>query len=297
MTKERTGELFIFGAAVFGGLLPIIAVLSYRGVPSIISLAISTFLSSIFFLAIILYKRKLHELKNLLLWKYVFFIVVFIGILGYGFYYLGLTRTTPGNAAIIGLSEIFTSYIFFNLIRKEHFSFESKVGTVFMVTGALIVLAPNFYYLNFGDFFILIANFCWPIGNLFQQKAKLISSTETILFLRSLVATPFLFLIAYAFGQHLEFAQVKESLPYLIISGFFLFGVSKIFWLEGISRISVTKANATHSLAPLVTLFFAWIILHQVPTIWQITSFLPFFFGVLLLTNNLKLKQEYAKPN
>ncbi len=297
MKDEQTGDLFIFGAAVLGGLLPIITVLSYRGVPSIISLAISTFLSSIFFLAIILYKKRLHELKNPLLWKYVLYIVLFIGILGYIFYYLGLTMTTPGNAGIIGLFEICTSYIFFNLIRKEHFSFESKVGAALMAFGAVIVLAPNFSALNLGDLFILISTFFWPIGNLFQQKAKLIASTETVLFLRSLVATPFLFLIAYAFGQYLEFAEVKESLPFLLVSGFILFGVSKIFWLEGISRISVTKANAIHSLGPLVTLFFAWIVLHQSPTIWQITSLVPFFFGVLLLTNNLKLKYEHTETN
>ncbi|OGI66774.1 hypothetical protein A3H53_01660 [Candidatus Nomurabacteria bacterium RIFCSPLOWO2_02_FULL_40_10] len=297
MKNERTGELFIFSGAALWSLFPVITILSYKGVPSIISLALSTFLASIFFLAIVLYKKKLYELKNLLLWKYAIGIVFFIGILFYTFFYLGLTKTTPGNASIISLFEIFTSYLFFNLIRKEHFSFESKIGSFLMIIGAVIVLVPNFSSVNFGDFFIIIATFCAPLGNFLQQKAKLISSTETILFLRSIIATPFLLLLAYVFGQHLQFFQIQESFLFLALNGFILFGLSKIFWLEGISRISVTKANAISSLSPLLTLFVAWLVLHQIPTIWQITSLIPFFFGVLLLTNNLKLKYNYAQPN
>lgn len=292
MTEEHLGESFIFGGAVIWSLFPIITILSYIALPSIISLTLSTFFVSIFFLVIVLYKKKLHELKNPLLWKYMIGIVLSIGIFYYVFYYLGLTKTTSGNAGIIALFEVCTSYLFFNLIRKEHFSFESKIGTGLMVFGAIIILAPNFSSLNLGDLFILIATFCAPIGNFFQQKAKKISSTETILFLRSIIATPFLLLIAYVFGQHLILHQIKESFIFIVLNGFIILGLSKAFWIEGISRISVTKANALSSVAPLFTLFVAWLVFHQVPTIWQITSLIPFFFGVLLLTGNLKLKKS-----
>jgi len=294
MLQERKGELFIFGEVALWSLFPVITVLSYKAVPSMISLTISTFLSSIFFFFIVLYKNKLYELKNLLLWKYSAYTVFFIGILFYVFYYFGLTKTTPGNASIIILFEIFSSYLFFQVIRKESFSLESKIGSILMLVGAIIILSPNFSSVNFGDLFILIATFFAPIGNFFQQKAKTIASTETILFLRSILATPFLLGIAYIFGQHLQINQLKESFLFLILNGFILLGLSKIFWLEGISRISVTKANAIGSMGPLFTLFVAWLLLHQIPTVWQIASLLPFFFGVLLLTNNLKLKSSHA---
>ncbi len=81
---------------------------------------------------------------------------------------------------------------------------------------------------------------------------------------------------------------------FLLANGVLIFGVSKILWLEGISRISVTKALALGSLAPLFTLFIAWIVLKQAPTAWQIASLAPFFLGVLLLTNNLKFRHKYA---
>lgn len=292
MKEEHKGETFIFSGAIIWSLFPIITILSFKSVPSMVSLVISTFLSSICFLLVMLYKKRLYELKNLLLWKYTFGIAISLGVLYYAFYFFGLTKTTSGNASIISLFEVCTSYIFFHIIRREHFSFESKIGSVLMIVGAIIVLAPNFSSLNFGDLFILFATFCAPIGNLLQQKAKQISSTETTLFLRNIIAMPFLFVIAYMFGQNLQVAQIKESILFLIFNGVIILGFSRIFWIEGISRISVTKANALSSIAPLFTLFFAWIIFHQIPTIWQIMSLIPFFFGVLLLTNNLKLKNS-----
>ncbi len=290
MNEQKKGELYIWSSTLIWSLFPIITILSYKNIPSLISLSVSTFFATIFFLVLVIYRGKLHELKNKLLWKYVVYITFFIGILFYTFYFWGLTKTTPGNASIIGLFEIFTSYVFFNIIRKESFSYESKIGSVLMIIGAFIVLLPNFSHINFGDLFIFIAMFFSPIGNFFQQKAKLIASTESILFLRSLIAFPCLLLIAFLFGQHLDISQAKESFLFLIINGLIMFGLSKIFWLEAISRISVTKASALHSLTPLLTLFFAWLIFHQTPTIWQIVSFIPFFFGILLLTNNLKLR-------
>ncbi len=297
MKPEHKGELFTFGGAIIWSFFPIITILSYIELPSMISLALSTFFVSIFFLVIVIYKKKFSELKNPLLWKYIFWIVFSIGILYYVFYYFGLTKTTSGNASIIALFEICTSFLFFNLIRKEPFSLESKIGATLMVIGAVIVLAPNFSSLNLGDLFILIATFCAPIGNFFQQKATKTFSIESILFLRSIVAAPLILLIAYIFGQHLVLQQIKESFWFILLNGFIILGLSKAFWLEGIARISVTKANALNSIGPLFTLFFAFIIFHQIPTIWQSTSLFFFFFGVLFLTENLKLKYNHGKSN
>ena len=262
-----------------------------------ISLTVSTFLAALSFFAVVFFRGKLGELKNPLLWKYIIGIVLSIGVLYYVFFYLGLTKTTPGNASIISLFEVFTSYVLFHVIRKEHFSLESKVGSVLMVLGAFIVLLPNFSSFNSGDLFILIATFCAPLGNLLQQKAKLISSTETILFLRSIVAVPFLFLVAYLFGQSLEIGQLKESIWFLVFNGLVIFGLSKILWIEGIVRMPVTKALALTSLAPLFTLFIAWLVLEQAPTVWQIASLAPFFFGVLLLTDNWRFKNSYGEQS
>ncbi|OGF73429.1 hypothetical protein A2W57_00890 [Candidatus Giovannonibacteria bacterium RIFCSPHIGHO2_02_43_16] len=294
LSEDRKGEIYIFLSSVAWSFFPVITVLSYRTLPGLVSLGWSTFFATVFFAVLVGIRKKWKELINPVLWKYIFFIALFIGVLYYLFLFLGLEKTTPGNAAIIALFEICTSYTFFSLYRRERMSFEHTLGVVFMLLGALIVLVKDFSGFNLGDVFVLLATFFPPIGNLFQQKARLIASSESIMFLRSAVSIPIVFMLAYLFNEHATRSDVRISLAYLLINGVLLLGLSKILWIESIHRISVTKANALSSISPLLTLLIAWALLSQVPTVWQLASLAPFIFGVLLLTDNVRLKETKA---
>ena len=289
-SEKRKGEWYLLTGVLFWAFFPIVTALSYAKLSALFSLAWATLFSAVFFGCIIAYRRTWREIANPILWRYVFFVTLFIGVLYYGFYFTGLERTTPGNAALIAQFEIVTAFLFFNVFRKEYISFENIVGVFLMVFGALIILAPNFSGINVGDFLILGATFFPPVGNLFQQKAREIAASEVIMFLRSALAVPFIFILAYLVSPHASIVDVRGSLAYLLINGVLLLGLSKIFWLEAIHRMSVTKANALLGAGPLLTLLFSWVLLHQVPTVWQMASLLPFIFGTLLLTDNIKLK-------
>jgi len=281
----------VLSAMAIGSFFPIVTVLSYAAVPSLISLGWSTLIAALFFGAVVAYRKKWKELAQPLLWKYVALVTLFISILYYGFYYIGLTYTLPGNAAIIALFEVFTSFLFFNVFRGERISWDYKIGALLMVIGALIVLGKDFSHINVGDLLILAATVSAPIGNLFQQKARNIASSETILFLRGMLAVPAIFFFAFVFGQHASLGNIQEAALFLVINGVIILGISKVLWIEAIHRISVTKAMALQSFGPLATLFFAWLILHQAPNIWQLASVVPLILGVLFLTDHLKLSR------
>jgi len=284
--EERKGEWFIFASVLLWSFFPVITVLSYGTVPAPLSLAWSIVLATFFFGAVVTYRKKWSEARNPLLWKYALAIALFTGVLYYGLYFIGLETTMPGNAAIIALFEVFTSFLFFNLYRRERISWSHATGAVFVVIGAVIVLGRDFSHINVGDLFVLGATFIAPFGDLFQQKARKIASSEVIMFLRSLLSIPFLFLLAYLFHAQASFTDLKLSFVFLVANGVVLLGVSKIFWIEAIHRISVTKAVALSSLAPFLTLFIAWAFLGQVPNAWQVGSLAPLVIGTLLLTNN-----------
>ena len=99
--EQKKGEISLFLQAILWSFFPIITILSYAAIPSMYSLLWSTLFASVFFAAVITYKGKWRELKNLLLWKYSFFIALSLGVLYYGFFFLGLRETTAGNAAIL----------------------------------------------------------------------------------------------------------------------------------------------------------------------------------------------------
>jgi drug/metabolite transporter (DMT)-like permease len=291
LTEQRTGEWIISLEVFLWSFFPVITVLSYGTVPSLLALAWSSLFACFFFIPIMAFRKKWHEAKNLLLWKYVLVITLFNSVAFYVLYFTALKYTTPGNAAIISLLEILTSFVFFNIILREEISREYLAGACLMLIGALIVLAPNFAGINIGDFLILATTLVAPMGNLYQQKARKLASGETVVFLRSILATPIIFFLAYLFGQHASVADVRASLLFLLINGVLLLGLSKLLWVEGIHRMSVTKAMALQGAGPVLTLLIAWMLLSQTPTMWQLVSLAPLLLGVLLLTDQFRLSR------
>lgn len=294
MSEKQKGEGIISLEVFLWAFFPVVTVLSYVAVPSMVALAWSTTFACLFFLGVVTFKRRWREMGSFHLWKYIVGITIFNGVSFYALYFTALKYTTPGNAAIISLLEILTSFLFFNVILKEKISKEYILGALLMIIGAGIVLAPNFAGINIGDFLILATTLIAPVGNMFQQRARKIASAETIVFLRNLLAAPIIFLFAFLFGQHATFADIQVSLLFLLINGIVLLGFSKLLWVEGIHRMSVTKAMALQGAGPLVTLLAAWALLSQVPTIWQMASLIPLLLGVLLLTDQFKFRNNIA---
>ncbi len=294
-SEKRKGEIYIFMGGFLWAFFPIITILSYAKIPSMISLAWSTFFSAIFFAALVTVRGKWYEILDLELWGYALRIAIFIGLLFYSFYFFGLTRTTAGNSSVVALFDVFTSFMLFHIVKKEHFSLEHVFGSILMVVGAGVVLLPNFRGFQTGDLFIIIATLFTPIGNWYQRKARKKTSSEMIMFLRSGLSTPLLFLLAFFFGQSAPLSSIQLALPFLLINGILLFGLSKLFWIEAIHRIPVAKAVALSSMNPFLTLLLAWFILKEAPSVWQFAALVPMVIGVLLLTDQFIVRKKTPK--
>lgn len=294
-TTERIGELFILFQAFLWGLFPVITVLSLKNLSPLISLGVSTFLAACFFAVIISFKRKWQEIKNISAVIDMLWATLFISILYFGFYFLGLRYTSAGNASLIALSEILFSYLFFQVWRKDSLPLPHLVGAVLMISGAVIVLYPNVQTFQIGNLLVLTATIFPPLGNFFHQKARKKISSEMMLFIRSFAGGIVILIFAFFLRTPISALAIQNALPFLAINGFVMLGFSKIFWIEGIHRISVTKANALDSISPLVTLLFAWIFLRNTPTVWQLFSFIPLFFGIILLGRTKQVSKQTKK--
>lgn len=285
LSETRKGELAVLGEAVLWGFFPIVTILSYSSFSPALSLAWSTLFAAIFFGVVTVARNKASELFRPGIFKFVVLSAFFIGWMFYGLYFLGLKFTTSGNASIVALMELFFAYLLFNVWKKQKFSPAHTLGAVLMLAGAVIILYPK-QGLSFhgGDWIVLAATACAAFGNYYQQKLRMQISSEPLLFLRSLLTFPFFFLLAYVFKTDSQWLPHGRELWLLLFNGMLILGFSKAIWLEGIHRISVTKAEALASIGPLLTLFYAYIFFRQSPTIWQIASFIPLAVGLVLLT-------------
>ncbi|MDO8489165.1 MAG: DMT family transporter, partial [Candidatus Omnitrophota bacterium] len=239
--------------------------------------------AAISFAIVLTVRKKWLELKNTVALKDILITTLLLGIFYYLLTFFALRSTSAGNVSIIALTEILSSYLFFQVWRKDYMSAWHKIGAVFMVIGAFIVLYPSMGNFTGGEFLILIAAIIAPIGNLFAQRARKRVSSESILFIRSFITAIFGFILVFLSKSVFSYTDIKSSLVLILINGLLLLGLSKIFWIEGIHRISVTKANALSSISPLFTLLFAWILLQNPPSVGQVLAFIPMFLGVMLL--------------
>lgn len=284
LSPQREGELFIGMGTILWSLFPIVTVLSFSSLPPLLSLSGSSFFAALFFGTVVVIKKEWGQLRNRKALGDILLATLILGVLYYVFYFSGLRSTSPGNASIIALTEIFFSFVFFHVWNKEWIPPKHVVGALLMVCGAGIVLYPNIHGIHIGDMLIVSASLIAPLGNFFQRRARLTVSSSTILFIRSLIAGIFTFILASLFHQSASILQLNSSMIFLAINGLIILGFSKLLWVEAIHRISVTKGNALSAISPLLTLLFAWIFLHQHATHYQLLSIIPMIIGVRLLS-------------
>jgi drug/metabolite transporter (DMT)-like permease len=137
---------------------------------------------------------------------------------------------------------------------------------------------------NRGDLLILAGSAIAPFANYYQKKARTFCSSETVLGFRTVIGLPFVILLAWFFEPALEYQNFINALPYILIIGTAIYVVSKIMWIEALHRISITKVSAMMGLVPMMTLFFAYWYLNEVPDLRQILGIIPVLIGGYLLT-------------
>jgi len=287
MTREREGELLMVGLSILESWFPILSIISLSFIGALHTYAFSLLVSLIFFLTLMRKKRLLFELKNrdayrdLLLtsfWITTLFVLVF----------LGMQYTTAGNMSVIIFLQLLFSYLYFNILGRDKMDFIHGFGALIMGIGAVIILFPDNLNFNIGDWIILLAAAIAPIANLYSQRARRFCSSETVLGFRTIIALPVISVLAYFVEPQISLENILKALPYIVLIGVLIFGLSKILWMEALHRISITKISAMIALVPPMTLLFAYIYLDEIPQIRQIIGIIPILIGGYFLTKPIK---------
>lgn len=286
MTRERQGELAIFSEASLWALFPIVTILSFNSLPPFLSLGGSLVFATIFFAFLVTVRRKWAEVWQRQTLRETLIFTLINGVIYTGLIYVALQYTSAGNVSLVSLSEVFFSYLFFHVWKKDQLPLMHLVGSVLIMIGVALVFVPTFHQFQAGDLLVLLASALSPIGNYLGRRAREQVSTESIFFIRSFVSAAIILPLGLVLAPHFHLANLMETMSYLAINGMLMLGLSKILWVEGIHRISVVKANALSSISPLMTLFFAWLLLHNPPNLWQLLAFGPMGVGVFLLNGN-----------
>jgi len=283
MNKQKKGLIIILSESILWSLFPIFAISSYSQIPPLLSAACTTLFAAVLFALILTFQKRWNQFRNITVWKEIFLSTIIIGIGFYLLVFIGMSKTTAGNSSIIFILEIVFSFLFLKIFKKENSSFINFLGAIFMIIGAIIILFPGKIEFNIGDIILLIAVMIPPLGNYYQQQARKQISSIHILFIRSIASSLFFFFIVFITHDNISITAIKNSILLLLLNGILIMGFSKILWIEAIHRIPISKAVSFSTITPLITLIVSHFYLHEIPTIWQISAFIPIMYGGILV--------------
>ncbi|MDD4628391.1 MAG: DMT family transporter [Candidatus Peribacteraceae bacterium] len=284
--QVRKGEMFILLSALLWSFFPVITILTFSGVSPLFSAALSPLFAALFFAFRLTWRKEWACLGRRKAWKDILLTSLFIGVILHGLFFLALKITSAGNAAIMGLMEVFFSFFILGLLLKhEPLNRRHILGGACMLTGAAIILLPGVSQWRLGDLLVVVATIFAPFGNRFAQRARVLVSSDCIMFCRSLLSGIILFLLVLWLEPLPSRESFFSSLGFLVVNGILLFGLSKILWLEGIHRIPITKAISLGSIAPALTLIIAFFVLGEPIFFSQILGLLPIIAGIYFLTH------------
>jgi len=294
MTKEREGEFLMLGLAFIESWFPILSIISMAYIGALHTYTYSLVIALFFFIILMAKRDRFKELKNKEAYKDLLLTSFWITLL-FTLVFIGMQYTTAGNMAVIIFLQLLFSYLYFNVLGKEKMDRLHLIGAIIMGVGALIILVPDDLTFNKGDLLILIAAAIAPVANLYQKRARNYCSSETILGFRTVVGLPFIALLAYYFEPATTYENFILALPSLLVIGILVYVVSKIMWIESLHRISITKVSAMMGMVPMMTLFFAYLYLDEIPQLRQVVGIIPVLVGGYLLTKPIDIDIETEK--
>ena len=282
LSRERQGELLMVAETFTWSWFPIVTLIIYQHLSPLFTMFYTTLIAALFFGGFVLWRGRHRRILQRQVIRPLLLTTFFINLL-FICVYLGLQYTSAANMAVILFLQLLFSYLYFNLFGSERFVSIHRFGALLMGAGALIILFPGELYLNRGDLLVLFAAMIAPIANYYQKQARTFVRPSEILFVRYLLALPVLLVLAQWFSP-VGKENVRAALPWLLLNGLVLFGLSKIFWIEAIHRISITKASAMSAFGPLFTIILAYLVLGEKPTPPQLIGVIPVLIGGVLIT-------------
>lgn len=286
ITPARKGEIFTLTLTLIEAWFPIFAFFSVAALGGLHAYFYSLALSAVFLAIWWIFRKKQYEIKNTRAYKDLALTSFFITSL-FALTFIGLQYTSANNVAILLFLQILFSYLFLGRSEGERLNKKQTFGALLMTIGALFVLFPEQLKLQLGDGLVLLAAMIAPIANKYQKRARSYVSAETVLLTRSVIALPFIYILALYFEKSVTWEEVQAQWIWISLTAFLVFFISKLLWVEAIYLLPITKVNALFAFAPLMTMILSYFFLQEIPTSGQIFGILPILLGSYLVTRNL----------
>jgi drug/metabolite transporter (DMT)-like permease len=247
--------------------------------------------ASIGFLLVVLIKKiKLPLFKDLPMF-------IILGITGFTLYNLLLnTGEITVNAGIA--SFIINTVPFFTLIitliqGQEKVTTKDILGLIIAFFGVFIIIftTNNNANLDINTLYILGAAICQALYFALQKRMLIRYTPIEITSYSVWIGTIILFLFSDKAFQALGSIGIPHLLN-IIYLGVFPGMLAYIIVAYALQKDKASNVSSYLFLIPFITLFIAWVLLGEIPTVWAITGGIFIIIGIILKNNVISLRRQ-----
>ena len=218
--------------------------------------------------------------------------LLLLGVLGNGLYQLlfiqGIAHTRAGNAALV-LAATPAFVALFGWMRGiERIRPRGMVGIAISILGIGLVISGTAPIdagasTMFGDLLVLAGCFCWAAFTvLLKPYTTRVNAIQVAGITMTGGVIPLLLISAPAIA-----ATSWTTVPFMawgaiVFSGIGALVIAYLCWYRGVRVLGPTRTAMYGNLQPIVALVFAWVILHEVPTVMQGMGAASIITGLLM---------------
>ena len=218
--------------------------------------------------------------------------LMLLGVLGNGLYQLlfiqGVAHTRAGNAALVlAATPAFVALIGW-LRGVERIGRRGMVGIAISILGIGLVVggrAPIGAGAStvFGDLLVLGGCLCWAAFTVLLKPFMVrIDGVQVSGLTMAGGSIPLLLVSAPAIAATSWPAVNLRVWGAIIFSGLGALVIAYLCWYRGVRVLGPTRASMYGNLQPVVALLFAWVLLHEIPTVMQGLGAASIISGLLL---------------
>lgn len=201
-----------------------------------------------------------------------------LGVLGHCVYQVlfinGIARTRAGTASLVIASSPAMVAIVARMFGHDRLPLKAVAGIALSIAGVILVLGGSMSADGAGhvtgDLMILLAVACWAFyTNWLVGLTQRIDAVQVAAWTLvggvvplAAIATPALLRVDWAAVTPLTWASV-------FYSGVMAMVVAYLLWYRGVHRIGPTRTSMYGNLQPVVAVLVAWVVLGEVPTLFQ----------------------------
>lgn len=283
---ERKGEIWILLQVMLFALFPLVVSFVTKIISPLLFAGVSMLLAGTVTFFYLLFTHQWKFLINRKTMMYMLLATLFIGVFPQIFIFIGASKTSAINVALLWQMEIFFTFLICSFWYGERITLQKMVGAFMILLGATVILYQRGLHMNIGDLLIILGTAFFPIGNILTKECLKLVSPSLILFVRSMLGGTLLFSLSMFF-ERIPANPIPIFQQYgwvFFVNGVLLMGISKLMWYKGLQYLDISKAISLGLSAPAFTLLYTFLFFQEIPSFFQGIGFILVMTGLFVIT-------------